>query len=276
MKNILVGIHLSEQSPIVFKFALRLAQYHAADLTVALILDSKDSEVSNIIVPQNGDRVAIYEAFRQQKIAQLEAFMATYYGKQYHSVKVETEVRFGYTHEQLCHIAQEMNHELLIIGKFTKSRLSFFADTADKLINYTPCPLLIVPEDATFHAFKRIIYTADFILEDCAAILYLQQWLKVFDSTLIGLHICQTAEQQPAAEKKIELLKALFPQKNIDFRCIVASVTEGIDRYTTLSKSELIAMTHRDRGLWDSFFKASISKAIASDAQVPVLVFQQS
>lgn len=273
MKNIVIGINFSEQSTTVLKFGLKLAQFHTSELTVVYVLN--DKKLANIVVSKKENRADVLEVFRLEKEAQLTSFIKEHRAKQFHSIPINIDVRFGNVHEELRKAAKEIMADLLMVGKFTKTGNLFFSDTSNKLISYASCPVFIVPEDVHFDGFDRIIYAADFILEDCESLFFLIPWLIVFQAELICIHICKNKEEEPRAKHLASILKKLFPQNSISFRTVIYDVEKGIDRYVELSKSDMIATLHRERNLWGGFFKKSISKTIANDVTVPMIIFKE-
>ncbi len=276
MKNIVVGIDLKIHSINVFKYALQIAKAHFTDLTVAYVLSYKSTEVNSIQIPEGMERDEAYENFRLKKIQLVKAFIQRYHTQEFSQVKIDTVVRFGFPHEELSLIAKEQQADLMIVGKFTKTGSLFFEDTSDKLVSWSYCPLLIIPEDTVFHDIKRIVYASDFILEDCASILYLKPWLDIFQANLICLHVCKDTNDKEKAIRKSNILEQLFPQDNIRFRTVTGQVEKGIDRYLELTKSDMVVTIHQNRNMWDSFFKKSMSKAIAEDVKIPMIIFHQS
>lgn len=273
MQNILVGISLSEQSPTVLRFALKLAQYFECELTVAYVVQNPHLD-SLYYKQKDNDRLEAIERFKLEKEKQLLDFISKQHGKQ-HQTSINTIVHYGNPYEQIRKIAQDENIDLIVVGKLTKSGTALLENTATQLIEWTPCPLFIVPEDAEFQAFQRIVYASDLILEDCAAILKLKRWVEIFNAELICLHLYRKEEQKKEAQAKLNILRQLFPQENIHFRMQEADTQKGIERYSALTKSNLIATTHRTRTLWEGFFRKSITKAVAGRINVPMLVFQQ-
>lgn len=273
MQNILVGISLSEQSPTVLRFALRLAQYFDGELTVAYIVQDAHLDELNYD-KRKDDREEAIEVFKLEKEKRLIDFISKQHSKQYQN-SINTIVEYGDPYEQLRTIAQEQNMDLMLVGKLAKPGTVFFEDIANQLIEWSPCPVFIVPKDVEFQAFQRIVYASDLMLEDCAAILRLKKWLEIFDAELICLHIYQKEGNKKEAQNKLSILRQLFPQENIRFRMLEADTEKGIESYSALTQSNLIVTTHRARTFWEGFFKKSITKAIAGKVSVPMLVFQQ-
>ena len=275
----MVGISLTSQSQSVIQHAFTLAQHHRAKLTVAYIVDFGHGEVRQLKIPEGIDKKEIFEKFRQTKKEEVATFVQEIAAQEaFQQVDYSIKVKFGYTHEALCGLVEEFSVELLVIGKFTEAGNLFFSKASDKFINWSPCPLYIVPEDVAFQIPKRIVYASSLVLEDCENIFYLLPWCEVFGTTLICLHVSQSKEEDEKSRRKLQVLDRLFPQENITFRSVVAPLEKGIERYVQLSKSDMVATMHRNRKqwLWNNFFKApSVSKTIAKELQLPMIVFQQ-
>lgn len=275
MQTILVGINYSEQSPLVFQYALRICQFVGAHLIVAHYLDFDNDNVHKLVTEDGTDWREGREQVRVEAIERLEAFINKHRAKQYQAVSVQTRVDYGNAHEELRRLAKEAEVDLLILGKFTATRRSLFEDTPDRVISWTHCPVLLIPENFEYHGINRIIYASDFQLEDCDALLFLLPWTEVFKAELVCLHICRDQTERPAAERKMDILRRLFPQPQLQFRIIEAEVERGIDRYVALSHSDLVATLHQHRSFWKDLLGISISKSIASDVAVPMIVFRQ-
>lgn len=276
MQPILVGINYSEQSPKVLRYAFRIAQFLDAKLLVAHYLDAEDPKVKQLNQRAPANRVEAFEQLRLESEEQLKDFIGEHRSKQFHSIPVQAVVGYGSAPEELSQLAQQEGINLLVMGKFTASGWNLFADTPEKVIRWTHCPVLIVPEDYTFRTISRIVYASNFELEDCGALLYLLPWLEAFKgATLTCIHICKNKEEQASAELKLDILRQLFPQTSVDFQVGLDQVTSGIDKYTDLHKSDLIVTLHRHRGLWQGLFRRSISKTLAKDVKVPMMIFRQ-
>lgn len=275
MQTIVVGINFSEQSTRVLRYALRISQHVGATLIVAHYLDFDDDNVSKLDTLDGSDWREAREQIRLQAVEKLDTFVNQHRPKQFHAVSIQTRVDYGSAHEELRRLAKEEDVELLILGKFTATHWSLFEDTPDRVITWTHCPVLLVPENFEYHGINRIIYASDFQLEDCEALLFLLVWTEIFQAELVCLHICRDREERLMAERKMRLLKRLFPQPQLRFRIIEAEIENGINRYTALSHSDLVATLHQHRTFWKDLLGISVSKSIARDVAVPMIVFRQ-
>lgn len=92
MQTLLVGINYSDQSPLVLRYAFRVAQYLEAKLIVSYCLEYDIRKVNNISFPPGEDWRNVYEAFRLEEVQRLEAFVKEHQAKQFHTISTEIEV----------------------------------------------------------------------------------------------------------------------------------------------------------------------------------------
>lgn len=270
MKKILVAINYSEQSLVVLKYAMKLAQYFGAELGVVYVL--QEGEVKKI----EGRYVQnLKEEHLRIAIEKLNLFVTRQYGKQYHSIPLDTYSRIGVASEEIADLAYCINADFIIVGKQYHSKFSIFDGTADALISISPCPVLIIPENGEFHSLKRIIYASDFLLEDCAAIFQLQEWITIFKGELICIHVSRDKKQLEIAKRKMAILTKLFPQENISFRCFIADVDKALKRYASITKADLLCTMHKNRNMFQSLFQSSVSKELSDYSKRPMAIFHQ-
>lgn len=267
MKRILVAINFSENSPAIIRYALKLAQYFNVELGFVHVIPNKSEGLQEVDQIEGSESKSIHEI--------LDKFVSRFYTKQFHDIVVETHIRKGRPSKEISKLATSINADLVIVGKEFPHRPALFDDTTDSLLSLSPCPIMTIPTGADFHRIKRIIYASAFLLEDCAAILELQEWAIKFDGEIICIHV---ASDQPAlekAKKKMEVFKRLFPQKNIQFRCFLADVEMAIERYTKLSHSDILCTMHKNRNMLQKIFLPSKSKQLSDRTNQPVIIFNQ-
>ena len=271
MKKILVAINFSEQSSIVLKYALKLAQYLSAEIGVIYVLPQ--DKINRIKGKFTSD---LKEANLKLALEKLDSFIASQYGKQYHAIPIDSYTRIGKASEEISEIAFSIKADLIIVGKHYQSSSSFFDDTADSLISNSPCPVMTVPDNEEFHPFKRIIYASDFLLEDCAAIIELQEWATIFKGEIICIHVSDNKEKLIKSKRKMTILRKLFPQENIKFRCFRANINKAIERYATITNADIQSTMHKDRNMFKLLFQTSVSKELSDHSSRPMIVFHQS
>lgn len=268
MKNILVGVDFTENSIAALKYAFHLAQYFEAKVIVAHVLDYyEDEDVHNM---QSHEGSILLEVKRNK----LVSFVSEHFNKQFHSVDMEFVVEFGDTSDGLQSIAKDKEADIILLGRYSR-KSDFFQKVSNDLVDCTLLPVFVVPQHSKFSGIKRIVYATDFLLEDTENIFYLLPWLEVFNAELVGLHVCKNDEEVASSKRKLATLKKIFPQKNISFRSVTAGVEYGIQKFVSLSKTDMVAVAHRKRNIWDQWFKPSVSKALVGVTEVPMIIFKQ-
>ncbi len=274
MKNILVGINLSKQSPLILKYAIRLAQYHNAKLVVAHILDTKKEAIDWKNKPEDISEEDYTEMFRKEKQVKLVNFVQQHFPKQYYKVIVHSTVVFGLPDEELRRIAADQSIELIVVGKWTKTGTELLSDVPIKLIEWSPCPVLIVPEDIDYHVFKRIIYATEYELTDCEDVFYLQDWLTVFDAELVGYNIAKTEIAVHHGEQKVAILNKLFTSPKITFKNLKLLTKDKLSDIVKLEDGDLIAARMQDKVFWRGNKDRVLDAAFPMELPIPIIIFQ--
>ena len=270
MKQLLVALNFSEQSLVIFKYAMKLAQHFGANVDFAYILP--ETQIGE-------EQGKYYNKVKDQHVEKAESrlheYIQSHYGKQYHEILINTHVRVGGVSEELTELAMVLGSELLLVGKHYQTRFSFFDDTANSLISTCPCPVMTIPENSQYCSIKRIIYASTFLLEDCNAIFQLQQWLETFKGELICINVSKDKSQLVLAKRKMAILERLFPQEDITFRCFMSEKALSIERYTSLNEGDILCSMHKDRNMFQLLFQPSTSKALANKSPRPMIIFHQ-
>jgi len=137
MKSIAVGLDGSESSWKAFREALRQAQYQGAELHVVSIQESvhpsfNPSEILEEVETAR-DRLEKLqeEAVRKARDA---------------AVEVETSILIGRPAHAMVDFIRKTGIELLIVGDTGHSSIwgTLLGNTADKIVRYAPCSVLIV------------------------------------------------------------------------------------------------------------------------------------
>ncbi|MDF1698385.1 MAG: universal stress protein [Saprospiraceae bacterium] len=268
MKRILVAVNFSDHSPGLIRYALKLAQYFKVELGFVHVISYKSDGQQKVDKVDENKSGSIHEI--------LDKYISRIYAKQFHDIIVETYIRKGKPSKEIAELATSINADLVIVSKEYPHKITFFDDTADMLISLSPCPIMTIPSGTEFHRIERIIYASAFLLEDCAAILELQKWVEKFNGEIICIHAAEDKHALEKAKNKMEVLKRLFPQDNIIFRCFIADIRKGIDRYAQLSKADVLCTMHKNRNMLQSIFSPSKSKKLSDRANQPVVIFNQN
>jgi universal stress protein A len=151
LKRILVPIDFSECSKKALQYAICFAKEHGAKLTVLYVAQAlyPIPEMGPVDVPLLEDQML---AGGQEELAKV---LQTEIGE---GVPAEGIVRLGNPYSEIVGVAKSRNIDLIIISTHGRTGLKhvFLGSTAESVVRYAPCPVLVVREQE--HEF---IATAD-------------------------------------------------------------------------------------------------------------------
>lgn len=89
------------------------------------------------------------------------------------------------------------------------------------------------------------------------------------------MHICKTQKERPDAERRMSILKKIFPDEDFRFTVEVGDAAVMLERFLVADKANLVAMLKRHKALWFDTVKPSLTEKIADDTWIPLLIYNQ-
>jgi len=270
MKHILVGVSYSNLTNVTLKYALKVAQYFGAKLTVLHVAKPTATVTFE-------DDLSKIEGLRAEKLATLQSTFNEFYGKQFHNVAVEFVVNFGKPSDVLITQAQNIAPDLLVIGvpenKFW-GKLRFI-NTPMEIADAVQCPVLLVPITGTFQSIRQIVYATNFSLEDVGAMMDLKIWMDIFGTKLHCVHICPSEKGRAAATRKMNILEKVFNDDRYTFTIEVGDDAAMLKSHLVADKANLVVMLKRSKALWYDTVKPTLTEKIADNTWIPLLIYNQ-
>jgi nucleotide-binding universal stress UspA family protein len=164
------------------------------------------------------------------------------------------------------------------MGYTVKSRMNRFilGSITNKIIERSPCPVLVIPHNASFHGIKNMVYAAMLTETEIWKINQLTALAKAFDSDVHIIHITSKGEDKikfGLKEFKTETKKSVQYEKLV-FKSIPAENTvDGIQNYIHENNIDIISMSTRTRMGLQKLFETSITEKVTSHIDIPLLVF---
>ena len=167
---------------------------------------------------------------------------------------------------------------LVIMGSQGASNLKMvrMGGTTVSVIDKISCPVLAIPESATFKGFKHAVYASDLknIQKELDTIL---PFAKIFDTHVHMVHIAKQADAELEKAKAAAIEKvAKMRYPKIDFQILVnEDIPLAIDQYIKDTKSEvLITFTH-ELNIFEKLFSLSVTRKLAYRAKTPLFAFKR-
>lgn len=171
--------------------------------------------------------------------------------------------------------------DLVIMGISGKSSLAqvLFGSNTLKMAETKVCPVLIVPEEASFTPIKNVMLTSDF--------------KKTFETTPSGpikdfldvfhpqLHIVNVDEDHFISltedyEKEKQDLKQLFASYNPEFYFMrLYDIDEALNLFAETRNIDLMIVIKKDHSFLGKLFKGDRTKKLTYQSKVPILVMHE-
>jgi nucleotide-binding universal stress UspA family protein len=214
--------------------------------------------------------------------AKLKSFCKKHLGKDLTKMNVKTEAfeNLSVPHGILIRAA-EHNAFMIVIGMKKESAIKelFMGDTSMSLIEKAPCPVLLVPENASEN-LKTIVYATDFEQEDIGAINKLSQIAKKFGAKITVVHIAPSIIGD--GNLKMEWFKEMVEQKvtykKIKYKVLFSEeIFETLKAYLDSNHIDMVAMLEREKsGFLKKLFQRDMVKEMESFGKIPLLSFNEA
>lgn len=177
-------------------------------------------------------------------------------------------------------IIKEYHVDMVIMG--TRGAKGFkevlLGTNTAKIIREVECPVIAVPEKATFKGMSHITYATDYNSSDLSILKKVVDLAKTFQARLTLLHISD--EHYPISSA--EHIMKIFAEKvqgrvnydRIDFKVINAdNAEETLDEYVKRKHADLFVMSAMHRDIFDKLFGKSMTEKAAYHTRMPLMAF---
>lgn len=142
------------------------------------------------------------------------------------------------------------------------------------------CPVLFVPDGATFHGISRIMYLADtqaLIDGRYKGFRFLRKFADTHSAQVIVGFIFDPVNddrEQIKLGEAMDAFKSSLPfQFNHEYRFFLHYSAEEILQTAGITKTDIVAFPFRQSSVLDRFFDNEITRTLVLKADMPVLVF---
>lgn len=194
----------------------------------------------------------------------------------------------------LINYSAEINFRTTIINSFIsenkasmvileeEEQNNFWSQTPSvfDIINHVDCPVWIIPFNADYKPFRKIVYATDYKEEDIDTLKNLIRLTYRFSPVITALHITDSVDFEEKVKKTgfNEMLQTKTSYQNITVKSMVEkdneSTAELINEYALKIKADLIVVLRENRSFFERILSPDSTKKILKEAQLPVLVYQ--
>lgn len=187
----------------------------------------------------------------------------------------EQYVVFGtFVAAEIADEAEEDDYDLIVMGmKGEHKRLDkWMGAVTTNLMMKAPCPVLAIPEKATYNGIKKIALATSLPSSDDLPIQQVSNFAKALSAKLEFV----TVENIVRRAKEYEPNQPKTNFFGIEYDVITnPSIPAGLNDFVLKNKSDVLSLYIRKRQLWERLFHISTSKEMAYHTKIPLFVFHQ-
>ncbi len=285
MKNILVLTDLSNRAEYAAEYALNIAIKSKSNLLLCHVLELSTNTTAGLelnfpLEDQLGlesKRIPELKALTKRLEKLVPEVDATEF-----TPSINYIIAFGPIVQFAEKIIEEKLVRLVVIGAHKSNGLSrfIFGSHTHAILDKINCPVLLVPENLKFKSLKTIAYASDLTFNNQKVIQYLMDIANPFDALIAVTHISLPGFPATASEQAMgySLNDQLGPDHPTMFYHTIKGndVKASLMEITNSGKADILALVHKRYGFFERLFHASISKQMADDAKVPLLILPYS
>lgn len=272
MKKLLVAADFSHASQKAFEYAAWLSIELTAELHLVFVNTDTQAETT---LPETSRREMVSR--ENLKYEQRLRRMATAYPDQapedWASLKLKSlMVRNGPVSATLARAAKEIGADFLVVGVRAKHKLSeyLFGSISTHLIGRAPCPMLIVPELASYEPIQRIAVALDITLEQQSVLPQVEAIAAPLGAEVAPFFVNMLPEEQDKI--KVERLDA--DGQRVDM-VRDESVSSGINYYLERFPCQMLAMYLPKRAFPENLLHGRLVRRTAWRTPLPFLLFKE-
>lgn len=224
-------------------------------------------------IPQTTDLIKQHETLLNAELEDIKQL--------YPFAKIQAMHLLGGEVGGLISFAQEKLSDLIVVGSAGKSLLgrAFIGSTTLGVTSHAHCPVLVVPDKATFKPFQRLVLATDMHESGDFSILSMMQNLVFnFEPEVYVVHVFGQKEQLPENRELFNhALKIYFNTNKYRYYYLEnEDVAEGIGEFTSGHQADLLVMIGQNRNFFADLFHRSVTKKIVMHSGIPVLVLHNT
>lgn len=276
MEKIVIATDFTECSTNALNFAKEIAKKAYAELHITSIVNLQiiDPVVPNFYVEP------MFTEREEETGRQLDQIREKLHREHYpdgRELSVSLETQLGDPANEIIKEARKLRADLIVAG--TKgddfpSRL--LGNTSLDLSHFSEIPLLIVPSQAAYHGFDKILYTTDLVEGDEEVLKRVIAFAKIYNAEILVLHVNEKnlkKEEDVFQAFKNEILQDLEYGK-VKFESLTLKDTSAIlDTVIDMDKYDMMVLRKLKRNTLSELFHKSLTREKVRNSEIPLLIF---
>ncbi|TWJ00663.1 nucleotide-binding universal stress UspA family protein [Mucilaginibacter frigoritolerans] len=286
MKNILVPTDFSPAANCAARYALHLAAFLKADLTLcnAMLIPVNAIAAAQVAWPlETYDEIKkeVTEQLQQEteKLKHLLIERTDFFPNEFRpDISYTSEV--GEVTDVIQDVMDKYYISLLVMGMSGKSGLErfFMGSPSHEVIEKGNFPVLLIPPSYTFQPVKKIAFATNFDRGDVNVLHTLACFAKTLDAEIEVCHISDNKFEETEGKYLADVFvmeicnKVNYPK--IHYNHIKSrQVNQGLNWLHEHAGVDMLVMVHRPHSFLANMFLSSHTQKLAQHVSLPLLVF---
>jgi len=180
--------------------------------------------------------------------------------------------------DAITSICDKKKIDLVVMGTKGASGFDeyFLGSNTALVVESVKCPVLVIPENAMYRPYKKLLYASDFQFDDLEALSKLISVADLFGATLEVVHISKNSkEDEELMDWFRQICEERSPYQKIGFSNIPQSNTtlNTLNKLIHTKGIDLVSMSSTNKSFLKRIFTGSLTEKMAYHTDVPFLAF---
>lgn len=272
MKNVIVPVDFSDASYNAANYAATLSNIFSTNIILvhAYMNPSAIDETPARWLNQPEKEL------REVKEDQLNEYVEILRKK--YTISIEGIVREGATTPAILDVSNNENAGLIVMGMKGKGKSnSVFGSNTTLVMRRSSIPVLVIPGKVEFRNIEVVTLASDFDAGTELSNYSLLKKIALKNKAFIQILNVRKKDEQLSPDEMSGKINTELAFKNLKHKFYTIKdneVDEGIEDFLEDHPSDLLAMVARKRNLFDRIFKASHTRKMSYETEIPLLVLQ--
>jgi nucleotide-binding universal stress UspA family protein len=270
--KILIPTDFSANADHAIKYGAMLGKAVNADLILMNVYTPPVTR-GNVAYPLITEEKGRMTREATEKLLNLSTTVSEDYG-----IRCEHQVRIGNPVDEIVKEAEVRAIDLIVMGTVGASGISriVFGSNTAFVMEKAPCPVFAVPTNSTLALPKKVVFATNYADNDIQAVKDLIKITQPLRAELTLLHVSKKvlkSDNDLIEEFSKTVAKEVKIEQPFYYIMHHEDTQKGIDNFVDSVGADLIAMSMRKRGILEKLLDSSLSKRMAYQARIPLLVF---
>lgn len=270
MKTIIVPTDYSTAARHATEYAAQLAQTLQAEL-ILLHVFQRPTLISTTLEVNSLAQQALEH---KERLSTLAKQITDTYG-----IPVDKIAASGHLPDILEEVVKQKEASLVVMGRHVLSMAErlLVGSTTTTVMEYANYPLLVIPQDATFHSLKHILFACEYYhLTGQTMLPILTELALRFKAEIEVLHIEEPEVFAGKLGERVQTgqyLNRIFKDVTHSYAFVEQEdIEEGILQHIQSYQADLLALVSRELSIWDILFNKSTTRQLIRHLHIPLLV----